>query len=441
MQILAIICVILVYPSGYSSFDNSTGLNTTFEDLCRFDGKCLNCSDGGCDDMCVFYNNECCLNSSINNIKLEKRQFSCLRMFPEMYDLHLDCHGSYDGVYGVYMVVKCSNLWTDELIKSKCENMTDSDLLSRIPVYDYSLNIVTYRNMYCAFCNWLPFNRLRFWKFDILCNYADTYNVSKYDDAFDADVCFIRYVNRKHKMCALNIIESCYSDMSKASSTLRNKCENGLSQNVYIWRQERMFTVYKNEYCAQCNGEIGQLQCWAYQAFTCWPKALPRYTSVRTMINLNMYDENNINSEQILHSDCGEGVLYSPFSNSCLNITCLPILNTCISGKCHLVGLTDSDYEIRNLSVLYLSVLEEYFHEDRYFMIEQNMHVCLNDNQYFEFEISRQTTTNADGTTVYSQSTSERSFTVSKCNKTSDSYFGKILLTCYISFIAVFFMN
>lgn len=363
------------------SIVSTFGLN--FADLCRFDGLCLNCSEGGCDDMCQFYDNNCCVNGTFANNWLEKWQYSCVRKFPDMYDLHLDCRGSFDGVYGVYMVTKCSNRWTDEVIKSKCEQNSEDGILTQIPVYDDVHGIVTYRNIYCAFCNRLPLERLRFWTFDLMCN-----ENPKMENNYKN--CFIRLKYKKHRMCAMDLIESCYVT-ANVTSSLKEKCENGLSQNVYVWEGRHTYKVYKNEFCAQCNNESGELQCWAFQAFTCWPEDLPPYNNVEAMIHLTLYRKRSTGSIELFNNMCGEGVLYDSFSNTCLNVTCLPLLNTCISGTCHLVEIDASEFAMQNNSSLYFFALGDFIQTGRYFVKDLSVHVCLDESQYAEFLSARQT--------------------------------------------------
>lgn len=370
------------------------GNESTFGELCRFEGICLNCTDGGCDDMCNFYDNNCCENRSSTNTILKQWQYSCVRKFPDMYDLHLDCRGSFDGIYGVYMVTKCSELWTDEHISIKCENNSDNDILSRIPVYDDSNEIVSYKNMYCAFCNWLSLRHIRFWKFDLMCDeHAQAIN----------EYCFVRLIYRKHRMCAFNVIKNC-DVTGTINPAVRDKCENGLTQNVYVWKNVRTYSVYKNEFCAQCNHETGQLQCWAFQAFTCWPQDLPPYRRVEAMIELDINQIRNYKikpSTKLYNSTCGEGVLYDPFGKTCLNVSCLPLIDSCLSGMCHLVSLQTSDFMIQNDSSLNVSILGDKISKGRYFIKGSNVFVCLNDKQYFTFKMIQETTQTEETTTEF----------------------------------------
>lgn len=398
---------------------STLGLN--FVDLCRFDGLCLNCSEGGCDDMCQFYDNNCCVNGSFANNWLEEWQYSCVRKFPDMYDLHLDCRGSFDGVYGVYMVTKCSNLWTDEVIKSKCEQVSKDDILAQIPVYDDVHGIVTYRNMYCAFCNRLPLERLKFWAFDLMCN--DIPN-----KVYNYKNCFIRLKYKRHRMCAMDLIESCYVT-EDVKPSLKEKCENGLPQNVYVWEGRHTYKVYKNEFCAQCNNESGELQCWAFQAFTCWPEDLPPYNNVEAMLHLTLYRTGSPDSMELLNKRCGEGVLFDSFSNTCLNVTCLPSFNTCLSGICYLVAIEASEFAMQNDSSLYFFALGDFIKNGRYFVKDLTVHICLDESQYAEFLSTRQ-----EGFE------STKSMVASTVSTTSNISSGKMIFSPFLSIPAGCFL-
>lgn len=351
--------------------------DASFDELCKFKGTCLNCGKGGCDDLCDFYDNVCCDNTSSKNALLEKWQYECVRMFPEMYDLNLDCRGSSQGVYGVYMVTKCSKNWTDDFIKAKCEGNSHKEILERIPVCDSHFEMVVYKNMFCAFCNKLSLERIKFWKFDLMCS-AD-------EDDRNLGDCFIRYINRPHRMCAVNEIESC-PENGTINSALRDKCEIGISQNVYVWKHVNVFDVYKNEFCAQCNFVTENLQCWAFQAFTCWPKDLPPYTHVQAMIMFTLDVKSDVNSLKVFNDTaCGDGVLYNPLDKRCLNVTCLPLLNTCISGKCHLVEIKALKLQTQNDSSLFIFDMESIILNRRYFVRDNNTYVCMDDDQYFKY--------------------------------------------------------
>lgn len=389
------LCIFLIFASN--TFLGGSSGETTFNTLCRFEGLCLDCTNGGCEDMCQFYDNNCCVHSSSSkNPLLKKWQYSCVRTFPDMYDLHLDCRASKNGVYGVYMVTKCSDNWTDDFIKSKCEEQAESDLLSRIPVYDNEHEKLTFKNLYCAFCNWLKLQRIRFWKFDLMCDNEILGNGSNLGIKYVPEECFIRLIYREHRMCAVDVIETCAK--KERNSTLKDLCENGLSQRVFAWKYGHVFNAYKNEFCAQCNNESDKLQCWAFQAFSCWPQDLPPYRRVKAMISLNLNDKGSKYSIDLYNITCGERVLFDPFSKSCLNITCLQTINVCIPGQCRLFSMDASMISFQNGSSLYFHALDIFISEGRYFVKGSSVHICLDEDQYTKiremFQSSTQSTVN-----------------------------------------------
>lgn len=415
---------------------------TSFDELCSYEGKCLNCSNGGCENMCAFYDNNCCVNITTNTVQ-KKWQYSCIRKFPDMYDMHLDCRSSFNGVYGVYMVTKCSEFWKDSVIRAKCENSSEGDMMSRIPVFDVMNEVVTYKNLFCAFCNKLSLQDLRFWKFDLMCN-TDA-DMTKNGDVLPSsdDACFIRLVYRQHRMCAIDVIENCGMN-ENVNSSLREKCENGLPQHVYVWQAERMFRIYKNEFCAECNFEAGELQCWAFQAFSCWPQNLPPYKTVRAKINFHLTNQSFTNSVGLYNSSCGEGVIYDPFERICMNITCLPSKNICVSGKCHLAELFSSEIIIQNDSSLYVIALDDIFEDGRYFVETSSIHVCLDDRQYMKFKLMQTTTlltsetsmmTSDQSETVTSVITEFKSLTTDLTSSTGRTFFDKSILLAYFGII------
>ncbi|XP_053380106.1 G-protein coupled receptor Mth2-like [Mercenaria mercenaria] len=152
--------------------------------VCGSVNQCRGCEH--CDDMCRFYNNNCCKGNSTQLVpSLEKWQYSCIRTFPDMETTGLDCWNTGQDVQGVFMVAKCSKYWTDSEQIFNCEENFDS-LLSRIPVYENNSGHITYKNIYCALstlCLYLCLKQL--------CNYHGNIMMNLMVSLFCAQLSFL----------------------------------------------------------------------------------------------------------------------------------------------------------------------------------------------------------------------------------------------------------
>ena len=113
-----------------------------------------------CDNLCHVMN-DCCENAASVNISMKQSQFTC-----EHIHLHFEPGMQlFDStIYGVLMVTRCSEEWTDDYSRTLCENTygdPDGDLILQTPVSDNTQSNFVYKNMYCAFCN--NINEFRFW--------------------------------------------------------------------------------------------------------------------------------------------------------------------------------------------------------------------------------------------------------------------------------------
>eukprot|EP00057_Strongylocentrotus_purpuratus_P006019 XP_011660493.1 PREDICTED: uncharacterized protein LOC105436561 [Strongylocentrotus purpuratus] len=138
-------------------------------------------SDGGCHcDPYCFYFNDCCidyLNECETNLVDEffheategigPSQFSCVQPAG---------NPRYDDKY--WMVSQCDVRWSNEEIKAKCEGQAvDEDPLTLMPIQ--YLTSITFKNVYCAVCNFKNISGITPWGIDATCLSEKYSNLSR----------------------------------------------------------------------------------------------------------------------------------------------------------------------------------------------------------------------------------------------------------------------
>ena len=234
---------------GFSSFASPAQLCSSFYS-CANKNTRRRCS---CDELCSLYR-DCChdvqqLNSTsnISSGNLYNNMLSCVQTsFP---DQHGEEKPAYD--YNAYfMVTACPQQWVSshqnkqaaQQIHHHCTNSSLS------PVTDLTTNL-TFRNTYCAQCNNINQTQLVHWNATYFC---DTDNGS----------IVINSLSRVRKYCRISNFRttvktrSCKRLVSSCPNTFENQsvifqCKNN-GLEIYIKGE----VLFKNRWCAECNGDI-----------------------------------------------------------------------------------------------------------------------------------------------------------------------------------------
>ncbi|XP_068697796.1 uncharacterized protein [Montipora foliosa] len=171
----------------------------------------------------------------------------------------------------------CPKNWTDEIVRHKCQNEDQSDLLNDWPVFDPHRRL-TYRNVFCARCNGAV--NTTYWKLEADCSeWFDTtaFNLSE----------LMRFA---HAKCSVKIRESwvqylkqCIPRFQECSGIAIGREKNGSycqSQCLGYAFPVCFFTNkiirFRNLQCALCNGfkpSYLKIDCF-YQSFSLPPPPL-----------------------------------------------------------------------------------------------------------------------------------------------------------------------
>lgn len=197
---------------------------------CGYHHYAVTCS---CALNCVLYG-DCCLEANLPEITSSPA--SCVR---------INIGGLYER--DVYMISKCHANWPDDINRYGCERaLTYGEAFYSIPVT--SERMVTYRNGFCALCNYDLNDTAIYWNSSGL--YEDTFHVYIPDIVKMNGNLFLR-------PCSPNVVtvQTC-PEGSKAQ--VARKCSTYFAPVSY----NTSSLVFKNAFCAVCNGaRISQLAC------------------------------------------------------------------------------------------------------------------------------------------------------------------------------------
>lgn len=299
-----------------------------------------------CDDLCHIFN-DCCRNfHPTGNVTLESTQFSCLSF---------ESLNSNDN-YGIYVVTSCSGSWTNDEIRSLC-TAVDDDILVKTPVTDRSNYRITFRNMYCAQCNYIY--DFEYWKTEIKC---------KRNASSNFDGCkwmFTVPTLAPLRNCKKYVYSTCWS--SENDELVYNCTEAPFSLVYTVYGP-----AYRNSYCAKCNMILEtDLYCqMPTSAITTTPRG--PYTTGGPVYSFRLLVDLNADSSKT----CRDNEIYDILSNICRKIYCatplVAIKGVCVIGmdidsknsnknetmlsdlNCTQVKLRPEEYELINASMLLL---------------------------------------------------------------------------------------
>jgi len=339
-----------------------------------------------CDDLCHVMN-DCCENAASVKTSMKQSQFTCETVPMKWFS---------SDKYGVLIVSRCSEEWTDDYSRTLCENTysTDGDLIMRTPVSDNTLSNVVYKNMYCAFCN--NVNEFRFWNPQYGCLYEmyfdpDTPTHVLFLHIPDDPDCWLQFAFPDNKAevrrCELEPTVSNCPSMTDESLVL--KCKNDPYNLVF----DSLGKPYRNRYCAQCNGvSTEDIYCKIFPANR--NPNMPRYPSFRLLVDFNQ-NAFYQNEESIRTQMCDEDEHYDVIGGKCRLIYCPPHMQV-VKGRCqvrndnitatvHLtktsnctwVKLDSSDYMVKNDSQLIILSSQTVYKDTEYTRNASGAFICI----------------------------------------------------------------
>lgn len=262
----------------------------------------------------------------------------------------------------VMMVSQCDNNWkwpSNTVEKCEKDNYSSNDrLFTNIPLTNVK-TLTTYKNYFCALCNYGGKDFL-YWNVELtaknhqqwgksLKKYRKRYVLKniKYDvrkknwvfldesngKRFRIKVRYVLppYLQKMVKPCYADLIQTCKS--SRSRSLIKQYCQAYYSP-IKIETQDRTF-VYKNIYCAICNNvNIPSVKISSCMKETSM-RAENTSMSFAFLLDVNLRHGNKIGTIEVPEPDCGVNAVYDPFANKCRKILCAPGLAlVMVNGKC-----------------------------------------------------------------------------------------------------------
>ncbi|XP_045197991.2 uncharacterized protein LOC123552405 [Mercenaria mercenaria] len=337
-----------------------------------------------CDKLCGLMN-DCCGNyGNTLMLSLTKDQFEC--MILEEIVKNRD--------YGVTMVTKCSTRWKHNVTKTLCEGVSkNDDILHRLPVSDRTNFNIMFKNMYCAQCNFI--NDFLYWKQEI--HFRNETGMRSLPEMNNYILNFIRpQPEISYRICqsSQSIISTCTHPEETSASDLIRNCTDG----VYGITYDESGMVYRNKYCALCNGVVDKsMLC---EQFVMTPTGsttndTSRVYSLRMVVDINIGIVYHSEKPEIIQL-CKDNELYDSLSQRCREIVCAPP-RTAMNGvcsrfvvserenhpdllpeNCTFTQLNFSEFKFINNSYLLIFSHRKVYSKEQFHVNGSDVFICLN---------------------------------------------------------------
>lgn len=315
------------YFTEDSNFQRTENTDDSFvgcyktHDTCHTSGRLhqsrrrITCS---CDEDCEDYGN-CCVDHkfvNVTNETMNKIRYSCSKT------------GTYTGYFAL---ASCPSFWRNAYVRSLCEgtNNDETDVFLQVPVSNRD-TLLTYSNIYCAFCN--GDRNIEFWSVDARCPNS---SASNFTDNTDLRLCSNHFRAPQHhlqskepanihlKKCRHDVINKCpqhwmFQLQNQTAMEIAVKCALLYTPvSLFgIWTSEA--TIYKNEFCAICNGVTDiRLFCPVVKM----PRSPPQGSPLPILLDMDFTSGGMIVGSQ---NRCPHMQLYDPWKQKCRSVACRP---------------------------------------------------------------------------------------------------------------------
>ncbi len=218
----------------------------------------------------------------------------------------------------------CHFTWYDVTSRTGCETPDVNDPISMTPVTGpYN---ISYQNVYCAICNYIPLSDVIFWTFDpTTCDLQDMFPPFIEHHQWTAAMHHIQLFCKSTQFteprglplrhCIVNQISQCPDDYPDA-----NVAELCRSKVALVSHENQL---YKNSYCAQCHGQDIREQCGE---FTPKPSKLKEPAPLSVLFGLQpeateMTTGTDRSSASGSHL-CRANEMFDPFAEKCRLLYC-----------------------------------------------------------------------------------------------------------------------
>lgn len=285
-----------------------------------------------CDHACAVFG-DCCQDAanvaSIRRYRNVRSRSSCATLNDEPS-------------IGAYMIERCSSSYRESSwIRRKCSNKQDiSDPVLSTPVTSISSGI-TYRNRYCAECNSVSPLVLQTWSILLDCESLESFQLNdtfmwqnlKYKSS--SNVWGVHYHGEFHTCDILHDIPSsltpvvrlCRPDLVTTCPPHQNHRHIKRACESYMGVVYSMDVVYRNKYCALCNGITeDEYSCDGGNQFFRRANAY----SFAILLDINTSQGEKVGMKEM----CPDKEVYDPFFKKCRKIQCALPGFKLVNGKC-----------------------------------------------------------------------------------------------------------
>nr|XP_006821924.1 PREDICTED: uncharacterized protein LOC102805739 [Saccoglossus kowalevskii] len=274
----------------------------------------------------------------------------------------------------LWVYTRCAPNWQDSYIEQLCLTVQTTDSLSILPVQGSDGN--TYRNVFCAQCNYI--NKVTFWVAMSTCSSPAPTSIAT--DPIVLSL-YIRYrcttflLGPSDSVPRICIRAIGHCDLKYSNTDISSKCSSKYN-SIVIVAKETVLAVYKNQYCALCNGVLpSNIVCpvWKERDTPIGPLGtieaddgvvmlgeneydhakLPgsgtktQAVSYAVLITLNFDGQESIRYDSEtgslvpVYSTCNPGKVYDPIMGQCREVYCANGYQL-VGSECVLVGTIPS---------------------------------------------------------------------------------------------------
>ncbi|XP_030842078.1 adhesion G protein-coupled receptor E3-like [Strongylocentrotus purpuratus] len=245
------------------------------------------------------------------------------------------------------MVSQCDVRWSNEEIKAKCEGQAvDEDPLTLMPIQ--YLTSITFKNVYCAVCNFKNISGITPWGIDATCLSEKYSNLSRSEFSAQqiGDImgnCLIwnfesPFSPTAARQCQNPVIATCDVDPKNETMVLlAQACES----------YKGVISIYKNPHCFMCNKALVYNQTLESIYLNLIYMACPPFTTGSRVEQPSipfpsypisvLFDFSSVDGlssqEPLIDLSCRDNQLFDTFNQLCINLTC-PVGYDFINGTC-----------------------------------------------------------------------------------------------------------
>ncbi|XP_035658939.1 uncharacterized protein LOC118404086 [Branchiostoma floridae] len=281
--------------------------------LTSCDGMCgtrhLRVESCNCDKNCRVFG-DCCKD-------FEERCSDIAQMTPDHPDKKWKCVPDFYQGTSYWLVADCPDDWTDDVTRQQCLKQVDlfnpSELADRMPVKNVRTT-VSYRNIFCAFCNNVSLSEVEPWESTVRCTglinsstHHTTPSTQLYHTIVDnhtecLGISNLEFLDQYGKQCLYHEFDS--SNVNCDESSCRS----------YKLFMRGLYKSYKNVHCALCEGlspaaSTKLIPCpfATSNVHGCFPNCI-------SLTNLfNFGDDNDEDNP----THCPPNSVYDPFVDTC----------------------------------------------------------------------------------------------------------------------------